>query len=431
MDPPTSPSGPPPGAPVGLGSDGPLTREQATGLLDQAASSLADDPVTAGRIYQRVVGHRDADITTAALLGLGEALARLGRDAEAIDAWQNVVRGPRTPATYPAWRNVAAAKVRLGDLAGARTAYEQADQLAPPEDKGDIAARLGWLNKELGDAGASRRWFARARGGAGIAAPVTLAIIGLTTAISLAALTPQGERALLPALWLDKPGVADGEYWRLLTVTLVHGNLLHLGFNMYALWLAGPIVERFYGALAYLLIYLLCAAAGSVASFVFGGDVPSVGASGAVFGLFGVLIAASRAHDPAVDRRTRAILGQLAPLVLLNLAFGFFTDTIDNAAHIGGLLAGFWLGALMVPGGVPTLVGGSATASPPQAAGWRTSRLLRAAGVIALVVVLVVGIAIGTRARGGTGPDGILAVLHGRSTIVALVGSAPGRSAVH
>ena len=59
---------------------------------------------------------------------------------------------------------------------------------------------------------------------------------------------------------------------------------------MYALYLAGTIVERWYGSLRFLLFYLACAAAGSVASFVFGGDVPSVGASGAIFGLFGVLL---------------------------------------------------------------------------------------------------------------------------------------------
>ncbi len=178
---------------------------------------------------------------------------------------------------------------------------------------------------------------------------------------------------------------------------------------MYALFIAGPIVERFYGRATYLIIYLLCAAAGSVASFVIGGDEPSVGASGAIFGLFGVLIAAWRVHDPTVDSRTRALLVQLMPLVLLNLALGFFSGLpIDNSAHIGGLLAGLWLGWLLVPGRVGTLASrmpaGVATRDT-----WRLSGALRVAGVLALVVVLMVGVAVGTRARGGTGPDGILA----------------------
>ena len=69
---------------------------------------------------------------------------------------------------------------------------------------------------------------------------------------------------------------------------------------MYALYLCGPIVERWYGPARFLLFYLLCAAGGSVARFVFGGDVPSVGASGAIFGLFGVLLR-RRLHHP-VDR---------------------------------------------------------------------------------------------------------------------------------
>ena len=73
---------------------------------------------------------------------------------------------------------------------------------------------------------------------------------------------------------------------------------------MYALYLAGSIVERWYGSLRFGAFYLACAAAGSTASFVFGGDAPSVGASGAVFGLFGILLAAGRIHHP-VDRESR------------------------------------------------------------------------------------------------------------------------------
>jgi rhomboid protease GluP len=410
MDAPTPPSGPrPPDGSVDPPVDGPLSREQAVALLDRAAGLLADgEPAEAGRLYQRVIGHRDADITAAGLLGFGECLARLDREADAIEAWETIHELPPTPSTYLAWRNIAAARVRSGELRRALAAYTEADRLAPPEDKPEIASRLGWLSKELGDAQASRRWFARARG-EGIATPVTFSIIGLTAAISLAGLTsgPAGA-AITEALWLDKAGVADGEYWRLWSVTLVHGSLLHLFFNMYALWLAGTITERFYGSATYLLMYLLCAAAGSVASFVFGGDIPSVGASGAVFGMFGVLLAAMRAHDPMVDRRTRSILVQLGPLVAINLVLGFLVAGIDNAAHIGGLLAGIWLGALMVPTGIPTLTGAPDPAT--GTASWRTSRTLRWAGVLALVVVLLVGLVIGTRARGGTGPDGLTTV---------------------
>ena len=151
--------------------------------------------------------------------------------------------------------------------------------------------------------------------------------------------------------------MAAGEYWRLFTVTLVHGSpepgffapsLAHLGFNMYALYLVGPIVERWYGGARFLLFYLLCAAGGSIASFVFGGDAPSVGASGAIFGLFGLLLSANWFHHP-VDRQSRMLVQQLGFLVLINILFGFAIPNIDNAAHIGGLITGLWIGALWAP----------------------------------------------------------------------------------
>jgi membrane associated rhomboid family serine protease len=206
---------------------------------------------------------------------------------------------------------------------------------------------------------------------------------------------------------LDKFAVANGEYWRLWTVTLVHASLPHLFFNMFALYIAGPLVETLYGSRLFLLFYLLCAAAGSIASFVFGGNAPAVGASGAIFGLFGLLLAASRTHHPVIDRRGRALIGQVGMLILINLVIGFVIPRIDNAAHIGGLVAGLWLGFLIVPGKVPTLrslwtrpteTGGRPETSPIEAPGER-SMLLPMLGVAALIVVLVVGVVLGTDAR--------------------------------
>ena len=418
---------PPPGPDSAAGrpalpAQGPLTREQAAAVLDIAAGRVAAGEFgQALALYQRVVGHRDADVTAAALLGTGEAWYRLDHEDAAVESWSAVLQLPETPSTYPAIRNLAAAKVRAGDLRGALTLYREAERRAPPEDRAEIASRLGWLTKELGDTRASRRYFARARGD-GLAAPVTVAIILVTSAISLAAMFGSGADVLLQALWLDKDAVAAGEYWRLWTVTLVHANLLHLAFNMYALWLVGPIVERFYGAVVYLVMYLLCAAAGSIASFVFGPDVPSVGASGAIFGLFGVLLAASRVHDPIVDRRTRGLLVQIGPLILINLVFGFVSGFVDNAAHIGGLLAGIWLGALMVPSRVETLGGRWQRPGGAAVEGWRGSLAIRLAAVLALVVVLAAGVALGTQARTG-GPAGTEARIGG---VELRSGSGPG-----
>ena len=179
-------------------------------------------------------------------------------------------------------------------------------------------------------------------------------------------------------------------------MTLLHGSEIHLAFNMYALYLSGRVVERWYGPLNMLVFYLVCAAAGSIGSFVLGGAGTSVGASGAVFGLFGLLLAAGRVHHP-VDKQSRALVGQLGMLIAINLLFGFAVQGIDNAAHIGGLVAGLWLGALIPPTKVQTLAslwqpGGEA----------RTAHLAKvpiyatviAVGVVAIVVIA--GLLIGT-----------------------------------
>jgi rhomboid protease GluP len=234
---------------------------------------------------------------------------------------------------------------------------------------------------------------------------VTLGIIAITSIISVVAFTsPPG--GLLDLLALDKVGVANGEYWRLFTVTLVHGSYLHLFFNMYALYLAGALTERLYGPALFLPVYLLAAAAGSVGSYLFAGDVPSVGASGAVFGLFGLLLAASWTYHPVLDRRNQMILGQIGGLIVLNLIIGFgfngIGGNIDNFAHLGGLLAGLWLGFLLKPGNVATTSSfwqrpGGVGAS--TAAGSVTPNGLRVLGVLALVVAIAVGVSVGTQER--------------------------------
>jgi len=386
---------------------GPLTREAALAHLQRGEALLGTGDFDRAAVhFNRVIGFDDPGITAAGLLGLGEARYRMDDEDGALASWTAVTQLTETPSTYPAWRNVAAARVRSGDLAGAMSAYRESDRRAPAADKAEIANRLGWLAKETGDTGASRKYFARGRG-TGPLIPMTLVIIALTVIVSLTVLVSTDGGALERFLWLDKLQIALGEYWRLWTVTLVHGDPLHLLFNMYALFLAGPIVESWYGSIRFVLFYLTCAAAGSVASFVTPGIVPSVGASGAIFGLFGILLAAGRIHHP-IDRASRALVQQLGILIGINLLFGFASGgAIDNAAHIGGLVAGLWLGAVVRPTKVATLAGGwsvpgragSVTASPdavvnPTAPGM--ARLILPFALSVVVVVLVVGIAIGT-----------------------------------
>lgn len=397
----------PPAAAPDPSASGRLSRDAALAMLQRGGDLLASgDFAEAGQHFSRVVGFDDPVVTAAALLGLGESHYRLNNEAAAVQSWMAVVRLPETPSTYTAWRNIAAARVRDGDLNGAMDAYREADKRAPQEDKGEIANRLGWLSKETGNTRASQRYFARGRGDAP-RITLTILIIAVTSIVSLTALFSNDGQSIYDLLQLDKPAVAAGEYWRLWSVTLLHGDLLHLAFNMYALYLAGTIVERWYGSIRFAFIYLACAAAGSTASFVFGGDVPSVGASGAVFGLFGVLLAAGRIHHP-VDRESRGIMSQLLVLVVINIAFGFASGGgIDNAAHLGGLAAGLWLGALVPPTRVPTL--SSMWQRPGEArtvAGQATAPgYVMVLGLAVVGIVVIAGIAVGTNARLGSDAD--------------------------
>jgi membrane associated rhomboid family serine protease len=355
-----------------LAHDGPLSRDAALAALDHAAELMEQSRfVDAARLYQRVIGFDDRGVTAAALLGFGQAMHRLDDDNAAIGAWQEVARLPATPATYPAWRELAGARVRSGDLAGGADAYRAADKLAPREDKAEIASRLGWLSKELGDTRAAGRYFSQARGGPAIG--LTLVIIAITTIVSLVAdIGGSDGSKLLETLQLDKVLVAQGQLYRLLSVALVHAPLIqdpfHLPFNMYAVWLVGPLVERMYGRWRFIAFYLLFTLGASLASFAFAttheavlasgevvGDQWAVGASGAIFGLFGVLVGALAVQKPLLGPNTRGFLGQLIALIGINLLLGATVSGIDNWAHIGGLLCGLWFGVLVVPTGVPVL----------------------------------------------------------------------------
>ena len=382
-------------------------------LIERADGLVAiGDYANAGPLYSRVVGHAEPDLHVSALLGLAECHYRLDNEAAAEQAWELATRAPDTAISWVAWKQLAGARVRGGDLRAARDAYQRAERLAPPEARAEIASRLGWLNKELGNQRAAGRYFGRARAGGTSMPVVTYALLAITIGISVAAFpTSQQGVQLFTALGLDKAAVANGQYWRLLTVTLVHENLLHLATNMYALFLVGPLVERIYGRVTYLAMYLLCAAAASVASFVFVRE-DSVGASGAIFGLFGILFIAFRLHHPAIGRNARSLAGQIGFLIVLNLVLGLgLTGTgiaqIDNFAHVGGLLAGFWLGVFFMPTGVPTLAslwqrparaGGPGALEPATAGTGQTAMLLARGGAVAvLFVVMAVGLVIGTQ----------------------------------
>jgi membrane associated rhomboid family serine protease len=406
------------------GVAGPLDRRTAEALLARADVLLAASEFDAARAhYARLVGFPDPAITGAALLGTGEALYRLDDEAGALWSWEQVTRLPENQSAYAAWRQVAAARVRAGTLRTAFQAYKEAERRAPAQDRAEIASRLGWLSKELGDTHGAGRYFARSRGRERTPI-VSYAILGVTVVVSFLALQPEGS-GVLRLLWLDKRGLADGEWWRLLSPVLVHGSLLHLAFNMYFLYLVGPLVEQVYGSARFLVLYLLTAATASLASYLLGGPGASVGASGALFGLCGVLLVGRVLHRPALQGQQRAMMSQIGGLVVINLVLGFglntFGGNIDNFAHLGGLAGGLWLGLLIPPigarelpilghrpgGGMPgsrtAEVDASGRTDNPAASrasvvagtGGLALSLVRWAGVGALVVVVFAAVVLG------------------------------------
>jgi membrane associated rhomboid family serine protease len=140
----------------------------------------------------------------------------------------------------------------------------------------------------------------------------------------------------------------SGEWWRLLTCVFVHGGIIHIAFNMWCLWNLGALCESLYGRWTYVSIYLICGVGASLASAAWHPYVPSVGASGAIFGLAGALITALKLGEFSVPRSALSgTLRSLGAFVVYNLIFGAIIPGIDNTAHIGGLVTGLIVGALI------------------------------------------------------------------------------------
>ena len=172
----------------------------------------------------------------------------------------------------------------------------------------------------------------------------------------------------------------SGQWWRLVTYMFLHGSLLHIGFNMWCLWDLGALCESLYGRWTYAAIYLITGIAAGLASVAWNPGVLSVGASGAIFGLAGALIASFYLGEFSLP--SIAIGGTLRSLIVFavfNLGFGGIFPGVDNAAHIGGLVSGLILGALI------------AKLSPQQDAP------LRRASAVGVVAVLLLAAGFGVR----------------------------------
>src|SRR6266853_2967933 len=146
----------------------------------------------------------------------------------------------------------------------------------------------------------------------------------------------------------SNPEIVHGQWWRFVTPIFIHIGLLHLFFNSYALWIVGPQVERLYGGARFVILYVLTGVAGVYGSYAYHPNTISAGASGAIFGLFGVLLVFGLRYRSAIPPFfARAVGTGVLPVIVINLIIGFTIPQIDNSAHIGGLLAGAALAALL------------------------------------------------------------------------------------
>jgi membrane associated rhomboid family serine protease len=170
-------------------------------------------------------------------------------------------------------------------------------------------------------------------------------------------------------------GVATGEYYRLFTNMFIHYGLLHLAMNMWALWVIGRVVEAMLGPVRYIVLYMMAGLGGSVAVYLFSPHSPTVGASGAIFGLFGALFVLLR----KLRRDTSAII----PVLVLNLVFTFSVPGISIAGHIGGLITGGVLAFAMAYAPV------------------KHRNVLAASAVTALVLLFAVAVIVQTHALQG------------------------------
>ena len=171
------------------------------------------------------------------------------------------------------------------------------------------------------------------------------------------------------------PRTLTAQPWRLFTSTFLHFGIVHLALNMWCLWALGALAEPLFGWAAFLLLYLVSGLGASVASMLVHPMVVSAGASGAIFGVAGGLISQLKLrHDGLKLPVPRSALGSVVAFVGYNLLFSLTRPNVDIAGHVGGLLVGLWLGALLQRG-----------------SGTEPTRLSLPSAAAALGVALVIG----------------------------------------
>ena len=221
-----------------------------------------------------------------------------------------------------------------------------------------------------------------ARGTSVVVTPILIAanvVMFVLVAVQERQLGTFGADALLRWGGSYSPDVTQGAWWRLMTAVFLHGGILHVAFNLFALAVIGPVTERLFGSAAFVVLYALAGLGGSVASEWWQPISVGVGASGAIFGLYGGLFAYLLRRHTTLPRPVVSSLGTGAGLVVVYSIIAGFTQTfIDNAGHLGGLVSGFVTGLVLTPSGA------APTAAVPL---WRLVKVAAAGLVIAALGV--------------------------------------------
>lgn len=164
------------------------------------------------------------------------------------------------------------------------------------------------------------------------------------TATGVSVINPTGS-ALLKWGGNYGPYTTGGEYWRLVTAAFVHGGIIHIIFNIWCLYTLGPICERVFGRVQTIAIYLLTGIGGSLLSIAYDPLRLSVGASGALFGIAGAVIAGAKFGELSLTAgQKKALISSMASFIVISFVWGGIRDSVDNMAHLGGFVSGLMIG---------------------------------------------------------------------------------------
>jgi len=168
-----------------------------------------------------------------------------------------------------------------------------------------------------------------------------IAVFLLMVVNGVSAIAPTGEQLFHWGGDFGPAVLLEGEYWRMFTAIFLHAGIVHLAVNMWSLWQLGGLCERLMGRNAYLALYILSGLAGNILSIAVNPSVLGVGASGAIFGIAGALVAILKfVRLNAPPERVKSMWNNLVVVIGVNLFIGWNSVRIDNMAHVGGLVCG-------------------------------------------------------------------------------------------